>query len=121
MRLPADKSLSSYIRNLIQSDNLILFYKSEDWQEVKGEVLEELHYECQHCLKRGRYTRADVVHHVNHVRNRPDLALSKYYTDKDGKQQRQLVPLCDACHAFEHPEKLAKTHKKDKFTNVERW
>lgn len=120
MRIPTDISLAAYIRQLIKENKIILFYKSADWMELKDEVLEELHYECQHCLMRGKYTRADCVHHVNEVRIRPDLALSKYYTDKEGKQQRQLLPLCNTCHNIVH-DKLGNWQRKDKFINEERW
>ena len=120
MRIPKDISLVAYIRQLISENKIVLFYKSEDWIELKDEVLEELHNECQHCLKRGRYTRADCVHHVNEVRVRPDLALSKYYTDKEGKRQRQLLPLCNTCHNIVH-DKLGNWQRKDKFINEERW
>lgn len=120
MRLPNDRSLSSYIKELIQMDNLILFYKSKEWLELRAEVLHDLHYECQECLKRGRYTRADCVHHVNEVKKRPDLALSKYYIDEEGNKQRQLIPLCNTCHNIVH-DKLGEWQRKDKFVNEERW
>jgi hypothetical protein len=121
VRVPKHITLDAYIRQLIRDNNLTEFYKSEDWLELRADVLEELHNECQECLKLSpaRVTRADCVHHVNHVRDRPALALSRYYTDKDGKEQRQLVPLCNACHNMQHPEKGG--GKKDKFTNQERW
>lgn len=121
MRIPTDKPLAKWIRELIRANNLMAFYKSTDWLELKAEVLEECHYECQGCLKNGEYKRADVVHHVNHVRTHPHLALSKYYTDNEGKKQRNLVPLCNACHGLEHPEKLGKQQSTNKFTNEEKW
>lgn len=120
MRIPTDKSLAAYIRYLIKIDKIVLFYQSDDWKEIREDVLDECHNECQECLKHGRYTEADCVHHVNEVRVRPDLALSKFYTDKDGKKQRNLVPLCNTCHNIVH-DKLGKWQQKDKFTNEERW
>jgi 5-methylcytosine-specific restriction endonuclease McrA len=60
------------------------------------------------------------VHHVNELRDRPDLALSRWYTDDKGQRQPNLVPLCKTCHNIVH-EKLIKWAKKDKFTNEERW
>ena len=120
MRIPNDISLSAYIKQLIATDRVEQFYHTEDWKELRQEVLDELHYECQECLKHGRYTRADCVHHINEVRHRPDLALSKYYTDKKGTKHRQLVPLCNTCHNIIH-DKLGKWQRKDKFSNDERW
>ena len=120
MRILADKSLAAYIRGLIRTDNVKLFYQTKEWKELRLEVLEENHFECAECIKKGKYTRADCVHHVNEVRVRPELALSKYYTDQDGQQQKQLVPLCNECHNIVH-DKLGKWQQKDKFTNEERW
>lgn len=120
MRIPNDKPLAVYIRQLIAEDRVEEFYWTDDWKELRQEVLDDLHNECQRCLKKGRYTRAVCVHHVNEVRHRPDLALSKYFIDAEGNKQRQLIPLCNICHNIEH-DKLGKWQRKDKFTNKERW
>lgn len=121
MRIPKEISLVSYINKLIAENRLEEFYWTDDWKEQRQEVLEELHFECQECLKFGKYTRADCVHHVNEVRHRPELALSKYYIDRNGIKKRQLVPLCNSCHNKEHPEKGLKKGKKERFTNEELW
>lgn len=120
VRIPRDISLASYVRKLIAEDRIIEFYKTEDWLELRAEVLEEYHNECQECLKRGEYTSADCVHHVNEVKENPSLALSKTYRDKDGKEHAQLVPLCNRCHNKVH-EKLTKWQRRDMFTNEEKW
>lgn len=120
MRVPADKPLASWIRSLIRAGKVYLFYQTEEWKELRLQVLEDNHYECQRCKKLGKYTKAVCVHHVNEVRIRPDLALSKFYTDNKGQQQKQLVPLCNECHNIEH-DKLGQWQKKDKFVNEERW
>ena len=120
MRVPTDISLSSYIRDLIERDRIEVFYQTQEWKDLRREVLEDHHYECQDCLLLGRYTRADCVHHVNEVRVRPDLALSKHYSDKDGQKKENLRPLCNTCHNIVH-EKLIKHQQKGKFQNEERW
>ena len=120
MRVPQDIPLATYIRQLIKIDKLARFYLTEDWKELKQRVLEFFHYECQECLKKGKYTRADCVHHINEVRKRPDLALSRFYTDEHGEQQYNLVPLCNSCHNLIH-DKLGEWQRRDKFTNMERW
>lgn len=121
MRIPKDISLAVYIKQLIRNNKVEQFYFTEDWKDLRLEVLEEQHNECQECLKKGNYTRADCVHHVNEVRNRPDLALSKYYTDIKGNTHRNLVSLCNQCHNLAHPEKCFKSSKKDRFMNKEQW
>lgn len=120
INIPTDISLSRYIRELIQTDKLYRFYKSKEWIELRQDVLQEHHYECQVCSERGRYTRADCVHHINEVKNRPDLALSKFYIDKHGNKQKNLIPLCNRCHNDIH-DKLGNWQKTNKFSNAERW
>ena len=120
MRIPKDIPLRVYIGQLIKEDKLERFYLTDDWRELREEVLEDFYHECQECLKKGRYTRADCVHHINEVRVRPDLALSKHFTDREGNSQPNLVPLCNQCHNIVH-DKLGEWQRKDKFTNEERW
>lgn len=120
MRIPTNVSLSTYIRKLIRDNKIEKFYLTDDWKELRLEVLEYFHYECQECLKKGDYTRADCVHHVNEVRDRPDLALSRWYVDSKGIRQFNLIPLCNTCHNIVH-DKLGEWQRKDKFQNEERW
>jgi 5-methylcytosine-specific restriction endonuclease McrA len=120
LRIPKDISLATYIRRLIAADKIAVFYQTEDWKELRQNVLEFFYFECQECLKKGKYTKADCVHHVNEVKHRPDLALSRTFIDDHGQQQYQLVPLCNICHNQVH-DKLGEWQRKDKFTNEERW
>ena len=120
MRIPKDIPLRVYIRRLIAAGRVDKFYQTEDWKELRADVLEDFHNECQECLKRGTYTRADCVHHVNEVRHRPDLALSRWFVDEHGNQQPNLLPLCNTCHNLVH-DKLYKYAREGKFTNEERW
>ena len=78
------------------------FYSWPQWEETRLKVLTLDHHECVRCRQRGRYTKALIVHHVHHLTDRPDLALSIY----DEDHRRQLVSLCRACHELEHPERL---------------
>lgn len=102
MHCPSDRSLESWIRELIAEGRLYRFYKSEEFQELRAQVLRDHHNECAECAKRGKYRRAKVVHHVHEVRDRPDLALSMYYRDADGTVKPNLVPLCQECHERAH-------------------
>lgn len=85
---------------LIQAGEEYKFYSWPEWRDRRREVLRLDHYECQRCkvLKR-KYTKAKIVHHVKHLKDRPDLALSIF----DGNQ-RQLVSVCKDCHEELHPE-----------------
>ena len=85
-----EKDLVKWINELIEKDELWRFYKSSEFMRLREEVLREQHYECQICRAEGKIVKATIVHHVNFVRNRPDLALSKYYT-YEGKQYRNCI------------------------------
>lgn len=95
---------------LIQNNNVHLFYKSTIWRHLRGEVLKEQHYECQVCKQRGVYTKAVVVHHIKHIKEHPELALTK----------SNLMSVCSACHNELHPEKAFKFKFKEPI-NEERW
>ena len=90
----------------IASDELWRFYTSRTWKRIRREVMIEYHGECQDCKARGKYTPATMVHHEQHLKDRPDLAIVKYYVDESGQRRRQLTPLCDECHDTRHPERL---------------
>ena len=102
MRAPTDRSLASWIRELEEAGEVWKFYKTKLWREVRQKVLEDGHFECAECAKHGKYKRAVLVHHVNELRKRPDLALSLYYKDRDGTTKPNLVPLCFNCHEIAH-------------------
>ena len=95
------------------------FYSWTPWEQTRLKVLALDKNECVRCRQRGRYAKAVLVHHVHHLTDRPDLALSIY--DEDGR--RQLISLCRACHELEHPERLrpAWTAKQENPLTVERW
>jgi len=96
------------------------FYDWPEWDEARMFVLEKLdHFECQKCKARGRYRKAVLVHHVKHLKRRPDLALS--WSDPD-TGERQLVSLCRLCHEEEHPERGLKRYAAPAPpVTVERW
>lgn len=125
--------LKRWIQKLIEADELWRFYKCPEWLSLKQQVLSESHYECAECRKHGKITRYDIdakgrkrllstVHHVKHVRDYPELALSRTYVDGSGTVKKNLIPVCKKCHNRLHPEKNFKKNKKtDKFFNEERW
>ena len=120
------KELVTWIEYLISINRLDKFYHSKYFKAVKREVLREQHYECQRCKEEGKLTivkptlkRSGVVHHEQYVRNHPELALSKYYYDKFGNKQRNLIVLCNECHEIVH-ERCCVGSKKE-LLNEERW
>ena len=97
-----EKQIKNWVAGLIASGNVHKFYTSPPWEHLRIEILRDDKYECQHCKARGYYAKANTVHHVMHLRDYPELALSRYYKDNQGKEQRQLVSLCFECHEKEH-------------------
>lgn len=124
--------LKLWIENLIKNDELWKFYKSKEWINLKKEVLEENHYECAVCKKKGKITRYDIaadgskklistVHHVQFVRSHPAEALSRTY-EYEGRTFQNLIPVCKSCHNKLHPEKNKnRIKRKESYVNEERW
>ncbi|HID0883028.1 TPA: HNH endonuclease [Clostridium botulinum] len=94
----------------IKQGNTNIFYKSTEWLNKRNNILKRDNNECQRCKSFGGYHKAECVHHIKHLKDFPELAL----TDEN------LTSLCYSCHNIEHPEKLHLNVKK-KFINEERW
>ena len=43
------------------------FYRSKQWQAAREEAIRRDQYLCQDCLKKGRITPAEEVHHITEV------------------------------------------------------
>ncbi len=111
--------LVQWLQELIASNNLHEFYTCSEWLKVRADVLNELKHECIHCKAKGFYSKATHVHHVQFLKKHPELALSKFYT-YNGKQYRNLIPVCKDCHETVcHPERLG--HSKKEPLTPERW
>jgi 5-methylcytosine-specific restriction enzyme A len=59
------------IITLIKMDNLMKFYKSREWMSLRLDALRRDNYECQRHKKRGKYRKADCVHHIKEVKDYP--------------------------------------------------
>lgn len=108
------------LRKNIEEGKEYRFYLTAAWRDVRDQVFRMDHYECQICKKNGRYKRAKIVHHVKHLKDRPDLAV-KIYDPETG--ERQLISVCGSCHEKEHPERLLKYRfmPRKKYVTKERW
>lgn len=107
----------SQLQQLLDTGNEHAFYLWGAWRMLRQDVLNMDNHECQICKTRHkRFRPATIVHHVKHLRDRPDLALSIWDGD-----DRQLVSVCKQCHEDEHPESLrGSTPTKPPLTE-ERW
>ena len=104
---------------LIYSENEAKFYDWPEWKHARCDVLTLDRNECQRCrdVKR-RYRKAVLVHHVKHLKDRPDLALSVFDL---ATGERQLVSLCRGCHEEVHPERQWRKVTKRDYVTEERW
>ena len=120
MRVPRDKSLASWIKELEREGKLYRFYKTDEWLRLRDAVMQDNHGECVMCKRKepAVYTRAVHVHHVNEVKDRPELALSRTYRDADGVHEN-LLPLCMMCHNECHGRVMKNRPRKQ--LNEERW
>lgn len=116
-----EDQLEVWITQLIKDNKLSKFYKWSEWRELAEEIKKENNYECQLCKERHIHSKARSVHHVQWVRKHPRLAMSRTY-EYQGKTYKNLIPLCEACHNEQHPDKRVRNeYKKNKFFNEERW
>lgn len=51
------------------------FYASAAWRRCRKAVLIRDHYLCQECLRRGIVTQANIVHHIEDLKDAPEKAL----------------------------------------------
>lgn len=109
----------AYVRRCIDTD-VHLFYTWQKWLSKRAEILAMDKYECQVCRKKHhKYTKATTVHHVLHLKARPELALETWYHDPaTHEDRRQLVSLCHDCHEEAHGYR--KKNNEEQLTE-ERW
>lgn len=94
-----------------------IWYNSGDWQAVRDAV-KRIDHECIICKAAGRHSATRYVHHVKHLRDRPDLALSIYDPDTG---ERQLICVCKQCHELLHPESQRQYRPHATPVTSERW
>ena len=110
------------IKKLIEDNRLDIFYNSKYWRRLSHAIIREQNNECQICKSRGKYSRARIAHHVKHLKDRPDLAYSRYYIDENGVKHRQLLAVCFNCHEEEHDKKFkGNARPKKGYTNEEKF
>lgn len=110
-----------HLRQLIAEGKEHAFYDSGKWHRERAFVLRQDKYECQMCRARGRYRAAVLVHHVQHLTLRPDLALQMWAADEHGELHRQLLSVCRPCHELCHPERQRTQRRTPRFEPPECW
>ncbi len=134
-------SFLEWLKDLITKNELEKFYHCKEWLAVAEEVKRLDNYECQECKRKGKVTTASnknrkgnyiqmSVHHHKEVKKYPELALSIYYIDANGEEQRNLEYICESCHNKLHKRFHGRTASENfwkkktqrvHFMNEERW
>ncbi len=107
------------IRQLIAAGMVEEFYNDKFWRRLSKEIIDEHHGECLMCKAECKLTPATLVHHVQHLKAAPELAYSRTYTDSNGEEQMQLMPLCHDCHERIHKRGIYAPPRG--YTNEEKW
>ena len=88
------------------------FYKSQAWQSCRDAAIKRDRYLCVDCMKHGRTTAAEEVHHIKPITpdniNNPEITLNL----------DNLVSLCRECHKARHGKRETKRYKVDEFGRV---
>lgn len=116
---------ASWILSLIAEDCVWKFYHSREWKRFRREILRTQPHRCYLCERKkpARLTPlrmpwekptgpndkrpVAIVHHVNEIRNRPDLALSEL----DERGRRNVIVICPSCHWDEHHKRNVLSQK----------
>lgn len=106
------------LQGLVEHGTPEAFYSWRRWRRLREDVRRLDNNECQLCKAQGRYRRGSIVHHVKHLTDRPDLALSIWDPDTG---ERQLVTVCKACHEALHPESMKQFSPPVAPITAERW
>lgn len=107
------------LESLIHSGQKEKFYSWSEWRSVRPQVLRLDKCECVRCREiRHRFQRARIVHHVKHLEDRPDLALSVWDPETG---ERQLISVCKQCHEELHPESQRQFQNIRAPLTAERW
>lgn len=121
------EELAIWIARLIKENRIEEFYHSGAWRKLSKFVRYKLdHNECQICKEHGKYKKADSAHHRMEIKKYPQLALSIWYIDEHGERKRNIIAICEECHAKEHNryarwQQGKKTKLNSEYTNEEWW
>lgn len=106
-----------FVKRCIAED-IHRFYVWGKWKRKRKEILEIDNNECQVCKSKGKYTKANTVHHVKFLDRFPELALENYY-EFAGEKYRNLISVCHDCHEEIHNHRKKK--KPEKPLTEEKW
>lgn len=104
------------LKQLIEEGRQDNFYQWSAWKDMRAKVMRMDNYECQLCKAKGKHSKGEIVHHVKHLRDYPEYALSLYCGE-----ERQLITVCKRCHEELHPESQRQFARVNEPLTEERW
>ena len=89
------------------------FYSSKAWKQVRELAKKRDHYLCVDCLRAGRLTAAEEVHHI--------IALTpeNIHDPMVALRLDNLKSLCRECHKKYDPKRIPKRYTVDEFGRVQ--
>jgi 5-methylcytosine-specific restriction enzyme A len=92
-QLVEDKAeVNAHYDRFVRDKNSTAFYKSKVWRETRAHVLRRDNHLCQHCYQDKRIRAADMVHHIEELKDAWDKRLLI----------SNLISLCNSCHNRAH-------------------
>lgn len=82
------KATDNYYNKNRTDKKYVSFYKTKEWKQIQMLTMIRDYGLCQECLRHGRTTFADMVHHKQPLKKRWDLRLDI----------NNLECLCEQCH-----------------------
>lgn len=84
------------LQKLIAEDNIIKFYKWKEYIVIRTAAKKRDNNECQLCKAQGKHSTYGACHHIQEVKDYPELALSL----------KNVQIVCKMHHNQLHPEKF---------------
>lgn len=84
--------------NKRKDDKIWNFYRTKEWLNFRLYILTRDNYLCIECLKQGKYTKGNTVHHIIPIRG-----------GQEGWDKRldedNVITVCESCHSKIHKHK----------------
>lgn len=88
------------------------FYSSGAWKKVREIAKQRDHYLCVDCLRAGRLTAAEEVHHII------PLTPENVTDPRIALRLENLKSLCRECHKKYDPKRIPKRYSVDEYGRV---
>lgn len=81
-----------------KDDEVWNFYRTKEWFKFRKYILARDNNLCQECLKEGKYTKGNTIHHIIPVRQGQEGWNKRLEEDN-------VITVCESCHSKIHRHK----------------